>query len=294
MQKRYAAIWFPYLLPNWWVRKHPHLADSAFVLATSVKGKMIVKAASQSAAQKGIHPNMVVADCKTIFPHLQVFPWNEEKPGELLKSLGEWCIRFSPVVAVDLPDGLIIDTTGCHHLWGGEEAYRKDILQKLNRLGYIIKVSIAGTIGAARAIARFGQSDFIIPSGTEKKALSPLPPAALLLADEVLDRLSKLGMHSIQSFINIPGSSLRRRFGHPFLECLQKALGFAEEFIEPIQPPTPYYQHLPCLEPVRTAIAIEIALQQLLEAVCMRLKKEEMGMRCCIFTVYRVDGHQQQ
>lgn len=294
MEKRYASIWFPCLLANRKVRQHPELAHTHFVIAAPVQAKMVVKAVSPDAKAKGIRPGMVVADCKTIVPELGVFKWEENLVQELLKALGEWCIRFSPVVAIDLPDGLIIETTGCTHLWGGEEPYLQNIVQKFYRMGYQVRVAIAGTIGAAWGMARFSQSAFIVPPQQEKTALMLLPPAALRLEEPVLTKLSRLGMHRIDTFINMPGSALRRRFGNTFLQRLHQALGLAPEFIEPLQPTAPYFIHLPCLEPVRTAKAIEMALHQLLEETCRRLKKEEMGIRACIFTTHRVDGRQQQ
>lgn len=294
MEKRYASIWFPCLLANRKVRQDATLAHTDFVIAAPVHGKMVAKAVSPGAKAKGIRTGMVVADCKTVLPGLEVFKWEENSEHELLKALGEWCIRFSPVVAIDLPDGLIIETTGCTHLWGGEELYLQDIVQKFSRMGYQVRVAIAGTIGTAWGMARFSPSTFIVPPHQEKTALLPLPPAALRLETPVLEKLSKLGMHRINTFINMPGSALRRRFGNHFLQRLHQALALAPEFIEPLQPTTPYFIHLPCLEPVRTAKAIEIALHQLLEEICQRLKKEEMGIRACVFTTHRIDGKQQQ
>lgn len=294
MEKRYASIWFPCLLANRKMRQDPALAHTDFVIAAPVHGKMVAKAVSPGAKAKGIGTHMVVADCKTIVPGLEVFKWEENSEQELLKALGEWCIRFSPVVTIDLPDGLIIDTTGCTHLWGGEELYLQDIVQKFSRMGYQVRVAIAGTIGTAWGMARFSHSTFIVPPQQEKTALLSLPPAALRLEAPVLEKLSRLGMHRIDTFINMPGSALRRRFGNHFLQRLHQALGIAPEFIEPLQPTTPYFIHLPCLEPVRTAKSIEIALHQLLEEICRRLKKEEMGIRACVFTTHRIDGKQQQ
>ncbi|HYH56825.1 MAG TPA: DNA polymerase Y family protein, partial [Anseongella sp.] len=45
-----------------------------------------------------------------------------------------------------------------------------------------------------------------------------------------------------------------------------------------------------CLEPVRTAAGIEIAIERLLENLCHRLEKENKGLRTAILKCYRVDG----
>ncbi|RRN77998.1 DNA polymerase Y family protein, partial [Pseudoxanthomonas sp. SGD-10] len=98
----------------------------------------------------------------------------------------------------------------------------------------------------------------------------------------------------IKSFIDIPRSVLRRRFGDVLLLRIAQALGHTHEFLKPIHIPEPYSERLPCLEPVRTAKGISIAIHQLLENLCSRLYKEGMGLRKATLSCYRVDGQIQK
>ena len=293
MTKRFIAIWFRHLTTDRMVRSRPELKDVPFVLSASERGRMVIKAANAAAQAKGINVNMVVADCRAIHPALQVF---DDKPGQsekLLNALAEWCLRYTPVVAVDLPDGLILDVTGCAHLWGGERPYLKDIITKLRGYGYDVRAAIADTIGAAWGISRFGQVSPIVEPCSQMEVLLPLTPAALRLEPSMLERLQKLGLYQVRSFINMPRKALRRRFGQALLLRLDQALGQEHEAILPIQPAAPYQERLPSLEPIRTAAGIEIALKQLLEKLCLRLSKEEKGVRKCVFKAYRMDGNVQ-
>ena len=86
-------------------------------MAAPERGRMIVKAANPIAKKEGIDVNMVVADCRAVLPTLQVFDYKEGLAEQLLTALAEWCIRFTPIAAIDQPDGLILDATGCTHLW---------------------------------------------------------------------------------------------------------------------------------------------------------------------------------
>ena len=294
MQKRYIAIWFRHLTTDRIVRRQPELKEVPFVLSAQERGRMIIKAANAQAQQKGIHVNMVVADCRAIFPTLQVFDDKPEQAEKLLNALAEWCLRYTPVAAVDLPDGLILDVSGCAHLWGGERPYLKDILTKLRGFGYDVRAAIASTIGAAWAVSRYGQNSAIIEPGNHMEALLPLPPVSLRIEPAIVERLEKLGLYQIRSFINMPRKALRRRFGESLLARLDQALGQAYETLCPIQPVQPYQERLPSLEPIRTLTGIEIALKQLLERLCHRLATEEKGLRKCIFKAYRIDGNIQQ
>ena len=295
MSSRFVTIWFPLLTTDWFALRRPELRGIPFVLAVKDHGRMVISAADRLALGQGIPPGMPVADARALLPELQVV---DDKPGlaaKLLKALAVWCIRFTPIAGVDPPQGLVLDVSGCTHLWGGEETYLKEIVTRLQTAGYTVRAAMADTIGAAWAATRYGVSEVTITgSADQTAALLRLPPEALRLEPEVVDRLHRLGLRTIGSFAGMQRSALRRRFGPGLLQQLDRALGLEAETIEPVQPRTQYQERLPCLEPIMTATGIEIALQRLLETLCNRLQKEAKGLRSAIFSCYRVDGKQQQ
>lgn len=290
MARRFVSIWFRFLKTDWFVKQQRCNPQKPFVLALQDHGRKVICDVNAIAFLQGIEPGMVLADARAIYPELQVQDDVPDLSDRLLKKLAEWCIRYSPFVAIDPNDGLIIEATGCAHLWKGEEAYLNDIIIHLNKLGYQARAAMADTIGTAWAVARFGNNATIVAEGMQSSILVTLPPQALRLEKENLDLLYKLGLHRIGQFIGMPRTALRRRFGKLILQRLDQATGSEEEFPEPIFPIEPYQERLPCLEPISTATGIEIALQQLLETLCARLQKEQKGLRSATFTGYRIDG----
>ena len=293
MARRYVSIWFRYLTTDWFTLHQPQLKTFPFVLRTSEHGRMIITAANALAEQQGITRGMVLADARAMIPSLQVSDDKPDLANKLLNRLAEWCIRFTPVVATDPPDGLILDVTGCPHLWGGDIPYLQSIITRLHTRGYHVHAAMADTIGTAWGTARFGNS-IVIERSKHIDALMHLPPQALRLEPEVIERLHKLGLHQVRQFIRMPRTSLRRRFGNHFMMRLAQALGQQDEQLHPIEIPEPYHERLPCLEPIATAPGIAIALQQLLEKLCTRLQQEQKGLRKAIFKCYRVDGKTEQ
>ena len=294
MCKRFVAIWFRHLKTDWMIRRQPELKDVPFVLAFPDHGRIRITEVSAVARAKGIYAGTVVADARVILPDLQVF---DDKPGladKLLNKLCLWCIKYTPVTTVDPPYGLILDVSGCAHLWGGEEAYLRDIINKLKGLGYHVRATMADTIGTSWAVCRYGKLKAIIKSGEQAEALMTLPPPALRIEPDVVERLIKLGLYEISSFMNMQRSALRRRFGQQLLLRLDQALGNKEEIIQPLIPVEPYSERLPCLEPIQTATGIEIALQRLLEILCERLQQEGKGLRVASFKSYRIDEKMEQ
>lgn len=290
MQQRFVSIWFRHLNTDWHSLRQPDLKSLPFVLRSKDHGRMIVSSLNEVAQQQGISKHMTLADARAFVHNLEVRDDAPDLPQKLLKRLAEWCIRFTPVVAVDLPDGLIMDVTGCAHLWGGEGSYLNHILSRLTTRGYDVRGAMADTIGLAWGVARFGNGPFIVESRDHYNILTKLPPKALRLDVDNINRLHKLGLHQIHQFINIPRTALLRRFGSQFVLQLDKSTGKEIEFIEPVILPEPYQERLPCLEPIVTLPGIEIALQQLLELLCLRLREEQKGLRVAVFKGYRVDG----
>jgi protein ImuB len=262
---------------------------------------MIITATNAVVESRGISVGMAVADARALVPEIEV---RDDKPdliSKLLRRLAEWCIRFTPIVAIDLPDGLLLDVTGCSHLWGGDEAYLNDIIKKLSARGYDVRACIADTAGLAWGMVRYGGgrdiapgtshlAHFIVTRENHFEALMSLPPEGLRLEMETSQRLHKLGLHQASQFIRMPRNALRKRFGPDILLQIDKATGQEIEPVVPVTPIEPYTERLPCMEPIVTAPGIEIALKELLNTLCLRLQQEQKGLRQAVFKGYRVDG----
>ena len=289
MNKRFVSIWFPYLATDWHARKQPQLREKAFVLKATVRNRVVVTAANKLAVAQGIHKDMVLADAKALYPSLHVLDDKPNLTTQLLDQIAAWCIRFTPIACANYPDGVILDASGCTHLWGGEEAYVKDITSRLTNRGYSVRVAMADTIGCAWAIARYGNTS-IVEKGKQIEALAPLPVDTLRLEEETNVLLYKLGLRQVKDIIKLTRTSLRRRFGTVLLQRLSQAIGEEEEHITPVYTIAPYQERLPCIEPIKNRGGIEVALQYLLNNLCSRLCKEGKGLRKAFFRAYRLDG----
>src|SRR5215217_1717840 len=143
MAKRFVSIWFPYLTTDWHARLQPPLREKAFILKATVHNRVVVTAANPLARSQGIHKGMVLADAKALYPSLHVLDDNPTLVTQLLDQIAKWCIRFTPVAAPDYPAGIILDASGCMHLWGSEEAYVRDIVERLSKRGYVVRAAMA-------------------------------------------------------------------------------------------------------------------------------------------------------
>jgi protein ImuB len=290
MQKRFVTIWFRHLKTDWFSRRQPSLKSKPFALAQPDHGRMVITAVNQIALAKDVFPGMVVADARAIVHGIHIIDDQPALADKLLKNLSLWCIRYTPLVAIDPPDGLILDATGCPHLWNGETAYINDITSRLKNFGYHVQAAISDTIGCSWALSRFSKGNTIIKPGDHMNELLAMPPEALRIEPSSVERLHKLGLKYVKDFIGMPRQSLRRRFGDNFLKKLDQALGYEEEFIQPVEEIELFQERLPSFEPIINLAGIETALHRLLDTICKKLSHEQKGLRAASLKCFMTDG----
>ena len=140
----------------------PHDADNlAFGVLARYFGVPRVMAANPPAARLGIAPGMALADARALFPALETRQANPVRDHRGLTRLADWCGRYSPLIALDGADGLMIDITGCDHLFGGEAAMLASLTARIEGFGYSTAAAIAPTPGAAWALARYAENGTI-------------------------------------------------------------------------------------------------------------------------------------
>jgi len=255
---------------------------------------MIVSAVNEVAAEAGLFQGMTLADARTHVPLLDTAPADPLADASLLERIVRWCGRYTPWTAVDGLDGVWLDTTGCAHLFGDEQAMLDDLIDRLEQLGFDARAALADTPGTAWAVARYGVNGSVVTRGGVRSALAFLPTAALRLGDGMADNLSCLGLRSVGDLFEIPRAPLAVRFGRDLILRLDQALGNINESISPISEKPRYHVRTFFAEPIGEHHAIAGGLDCLIDKICRRLDRGGHGCRCLEFTLYRIDGTFQQ
>ncbi len=174
------------------------VAKAPLALAAPGQGGVRVTARNETAAASGVAPGQLVPDAMTLCPELELRAADFAADRAVLKRLALWCGRYTPWTAVDPagigeePDGLLLDISGCDHLFGGEAALVADE-KRLYGFGLTVRVAAASTPGAAWALARFPRP-FASCRREEAVVLEKLPVAALRLDGATVDGLMRLGL----------------------------------------------------------------------------------------------------
>ncbi|MEM7490690.1 MAG: DNA polymerase Y family protein [Pseudomonadota bacterium] len=275
-----------------WEEPEPDLTpDAAVVLAAEGPHGPVIHAATDVAMDCGAVHGARVVDVQALTPDLVVRPADLAGDAAALTRLSHWARRWCPWSATDGADGLVLDTTGSAHLWGGEAAMLADMAARLAGLGQKACVALAPTHGAAWALARHGTPGTICDDPAE--ALADLPIVALRLDADTRLTLQRLGLKRVGDLMAVPRATLARRFGRdgkalaPPLHRLDQALGVLPEPVVAPPPPHRYRAVLRLPEPVMDP---QPHLPRLLGDLCAQLARTGHGLRELTLELYRVDG----
>ncbi|HEY0269606.1 MAG TPA: DUF6504 family protein, partial [Sphingomonas sp.] len=130
----------------------------------------------------------------------------------------------------------------------------------------------------------------IAPPGEDAAALGPLPPAALRLDGEAAAALARLGFATVAAVLAAPRAPLIRRFGRDFGRRIEQALGIRGEPIDALVPRDVPAARRGLLEPIATAEAIAIVIDDLAADLCGRLEEGGLGARRLLLLCRRVDA----
>jgi protein ImuB len=258
--------------------------------------RQLIAAACPQARELGLIPGLPVTQARALVPDLDIRDSEPEADAALLESLALFAVRrWTPRAAVSPPDGLFLDLSGVAHLFGGEEAMCRRILLFCARAGFTARIAVAGTYGAAHALARFSRAPMTFcPNGAEADAVAPMPLAALRLGDDALGAARRLGLETVGELVAMPRAPLQRRFGKILVERLDQAIGRAPEAIDPVVPEEPLMAELRFAEPIAGADAIGEALARLMANLASTLAKSGLGARRILLSCLRVDNEEQR
>jgi protein ImuB len=234
---------------------------------------------------------MPLAQARAMQPDLHGAQADPAADQAALEALTLWCQWLSPLTAVDGTDGVWVETTGCDHLFGGEDQMAERLLTRLARAGYSARIALADTAATAAAVARSSRQPLtLIPPGGQATALRDLPLASLRLEPETLDTLRRLGLVQVGQLLDRPRAPLARRFGQALPDRLDQAMGRLPEPLSFRAEPQAFRVSGTLVEPISTAPAIARALAKLVEELTETLTRRNHGARQLLVQCMRVDG----
>ncbi|MBV9735430.1 MAG: DNA polymerase Y family protein, partial [Acidisphaera sp.] len=274
--------------------------SSPLATVETVRGVRRLAAVCERAEALGLTPGQTLAQARAVCPGLAVAEADPAADQAALAALARWCERFTPLAAADPPDGLWLDIAGCAHLFGdaddghGEAALAAALAARLAREGMPARMAVAGTAGAAWALARSvlnrAPGPVVLATGEEAAALAALSVAALRIEPRLAAGLGRMGLKTVGEVLRVPRAELAARFGGALLLRLDQARGTAEEAIAWPRPPVPWEERRAFAEPIATPEDLSRALAWLAGRLCRALAAKRLGGRRFLARFFRVDS----
>lgn len=255
-------------------------------------GGMRIVALDEQAAARGLTPGTSIPDAKAQVPDLDAREIDHAQIMHLFAEFADWHSNASPLVAilkVHAPYGdLCLDITGVTHLFGGEAPMLETLVARLQTRGFTVNGAIAGTIGAAWALAHFAPGTIATGDGLDDR-LAPLPVAALRLTDTPIDGLRQMGLKRIGQLYGRDRKALAARFGSSLVNRLDQALGYVEERLTPRLPVAEYFAERRFAEPIGLIDDVLMCAQDLAVQLAHRLETNGLGAQSYHLFLYLAD-----
>ncbi len=257
--------------------------------------KRWVSAADAAAKKVGVRVGMPAAKAQALFRGLMLVDADPAADARRLEIIALWALEhYSPIVAVDGFDGLVLDTEGAEHLQGGELPMVTKIINSFHAKKLTARVAIADTWGAAHACARaIRRETVIVPSGETFRAVEKLPISLLRLPEKIVADLRVLGFQTIGELANTPRAPLALRFGPEVGRRLDQTRGVMAEPIDPIRTAETVQVSRNFQEPIGAAETINKYVGRLVGQLVGELEKRGLGVRRADLFVEKVDNTRQ-
>ncbi|NKM86554.1 DNA polymerase Y family protein [Rhizobium laguerreae] len=293
---RVVSIFFPDLPTDRIRRADPAVpVEQAIAVISKSGSKRWVSAADSAARKAGVHLGMPAAKAQALFQGLRMIDADLTADAAALERITIWALsQYSPIVAIDAPNGIVMDTEGADHLQGGEERMLTSIANRFRAKGLTARVAIADTWGAANACARaISRETFIVPRGETVRAVEKLPLSLLRLSEKIVGDLRTLGFKTIGELANTPRAPLTLRFGPEVSRRLDQMFGRTPEPIDPIRTAELVEVSTAFAEPIAAAETINKYVARLVVQLIDELQRRGLGVRRADLIAEKVDGTRQ-
>lgn len=284
-KRRFLALFFPFLSADR-LRREQGQPDAPFVFAAKDGNAMRLAAVDPEALALGLVPGLALADARAYVTQLLVFDHDDGADQRLLERLADGCERWSPIVALDPPDGLLLDITGCAHLFGGEAAMVKEAERALSQFGLTVRTALAYSPEAAHALARYQTR----AAPDEESAVRRLAVAAMELDPEIEIGLRRAGLKTIGDLAARPSALLAPRFGQATVTLLARLLGQADSRLTPRRPLPALLVERRFAEPIAHVETMLGVLGELMAEAATALDARGAGGRHFAARFFRSDG----
>lgn len=218
-----------------WLAVHfPQLSLEALRLAPTDRESMAVIggagtkshvwSCTAGARKAGVERGQLLTTALALAPDLKTVKRDTAAEQTALLKLAATAYRFTPTVSLEAAS-LLLEVEGSAHLFGGPFGIMVKTKQAFRDEGFMASLSLAPTPVAALWLAEAGINITVTSREELRSVLGKLPVHSLPWSPDIHDAMSRLGLKSMADVFRLPRDGLTKRFGKPFVQALDRALG---------------------------------------------------------------------
>lgn len=243
-------------------------------------------AANARALAAGLRPGLGLASALALAPELVARQRDPVGEAGLLAELACWAAQFTPQLALDAPDCVVLDIGASLKLFGGLEALMTRIAHGGAALGLELALAAAPTPLAARWLAMSGGGRIVEHRAQLPARLAPLPVDMLAccadekhaVRPESIALLQAIGIATLGQCLHLPRDGLARREAQAVTRALDRALGRLPDPRVPFVPPQVFRSRIELPVPSADADQLGFAARRLLAALDGHLAARQAGI----------------
>ena len=209
-------------------------------------------------------------------------PARPDIPAGVPSTLLRCAQGFTPRVAVESSDALLLELAGSQRLFGGLPGLLQALRSAFPRP---LRLALAPTPLAAVLLARAGANCCILEPARLKGRLAPLPLRHLHWPDEELQRLASMGVHNLAELLRLPRAGLARRIGPERLWQLDRLTGARADPRAALAAPQLFQERVDPDYETRDHERLLTALQPTLERLEIFLRARQRGVMALRLTL---------
>ncbi len=231
-----SELWLAIHLPNYVIESLRRAAAAsdlaagqpsgvATVVVDVEDGGKVACACDGAASAAGVVHGMALNSALALLPGLLVLAREIPRERALLEAVATCAGDFTPRVALEPPDGVLLEVRGSLRLFGGVRKLIARVRVRLRSVGVESRLAIAPTPLAALWFARTGEEVALRNRAGLANRLAPLPLVCTRWPAKNIESFATMGVRTLGDCLRLPRDGFARRFEPEMLRTLDRAVG---------------------------------------------------------------------
>ena len=274
----WACVLLPQLALDAVLRRRPD-PQAPLALVDGPAQLRTLHAVNAAAAAAGLAPGMRLVAAHALLRDFAMVEHDAAAEARWQRFLAAWAYRHSSLVSAQWPGCIVLEVRGSFRLLGPWPTLQARLREELDALGFRHRIALAPTPRAARVFAGLQDGLSIAHATTLTAHLDRVPVRRACLPDGLGTRLQRMGITDLRTLRELPRDALRRRFGLPLLEHLDRLYGQSDDPLAWYLPPDHFDARVELGYEVESHTALLFPLRRLIGDLCTTLSIRDGGVQ---------------